>query len=145
MKTKNHIWILVLLITTILTACSGGEGITISDPWARPALAEGNSAVYMVIENHTSSDDVLLTASTQAASAVELHNVIMSGDDSAMQMFKQDDVPIPAGETVTFQPGSLHTMLIDLSDDLKEGETLILTLVFQDAGEITIEVPIEQR
>jgi copper(I)-binding protein len=142
-KTQSRIFL--LLITITLTACSEGEGIAIKDPWARPALKDGNSAAYMVIENHTGSDEVLLSASTEAASAVELHDVLMSGDDSTMQMVKQENIQIPAGETVTFQPGSLHTMLIGLQTDLVEGDTLTLTLVFRNSGEITIEMPIEQR
>lgn len=145
--------IIPLLIALTLAACgSGGGGISITDPWARPALADGNGAAYMVLENTSGIDDVLLSASTDAASVVELHDVIMmsdssdaEGSNSMMKMVKQETVPIADGQTVTFEPGSLHVMLIGLTADLNEGDTISLTLVFQNAGEISIEVPVEQR
>ena len=161
MKHQKYLAIFALILITSLTACSGGE-LTISDPWTRPALAGGNGAAYLVIQNGTGSDDVLLSASTDAASVVELHDVVqmdtsgtdsgdmsnssdMAGGDMAMQMVKQENVPVPAGETVTFKPGSYHVMMIGLTSDLTEGDSITLTLVFQNAGEVTIEVPVESR
>jgi copper(I)-binding protein len=69
----------------------------------------------------------------------------MAEGNMAMQMVKQDNIPVAAGETITFKPGSLHVMLIGLNKDLKEGDTITLTLMFEQAGEITLEVPVEQR
>jgi copper(I)-binding protein len=159
-------------LALLVTGCGGtaetGQ-ISITDPWARPALAGGNSAVYFVIENGSGSDDVLVSASTDSAAVVELHDVVMvevsGGDDEmsgneesgggmagegemgggAMQMVRQANVPVPAGGQVIFQPGSFHVMLIGLTDDLMEGESLTLKLVFEQAGEITLTVPVEQR
>ena len=161
MKLNLHRLIFSILIFTVLTGCSARDGISVSDPWTRPALEGGNGAAYMVFENNTGSDDVLLSATTVAAADVELHDVIMgsdkddgeamddsgemSGDNSMMRMVKQENVPIPEGETVTFEPGSLHFMLIGLTNDLVEGDTIKLTLVFQNAGEITVETPVEHR
>lgn len=165
----------LIWLALLAAGCGGGvEGsesgqIEVSGAWARPALAGGNGAVYFVIENGSGSDDVLLSARTQAAEVVELHDVVMvemsggddemgsSGEDNesgggmsgegemgggAMQMVKQENVPVPAGGQVVFQPGSFHVMLIGLTDDLMTGESITLTLVFEQAGEITLTLPV---
>ena len=169
MKKTLVLGTITIIAIIILTSCSGNEGITINDPWARPALSGGNGAAYFVLENQSDQDDILLSATTDAATVVELHDVIMveakdndmesemsKNDGSmsqdkmaegnmAMQMVKQEYVPVASGETVTFKPGSFHVMLIGLKNDLKEGDTITLTLNFEQAGDITLEVPVEQR
>jgi copper(I)-binding protein len=67
------------------------------------------------------------------------------GADQTMTMHPQDSVPIPGKSRVKFEPGALHIMLVNLQQDLREGETFELGLNFQTAGEIVVEVPVEQR
>ena len=71
----------------------------------------------------------------------------MSQMDSSgvMSMQPQQSVEIPASDTVEFKPGGLHVMLINLNQDLALGNTILLTLKFEKAGEITLEVPVEER
>lgn len=166
MKIYRTILLLGILITLALASCSTQTGIEINDPWARPALKDGNGAAYLILENNSGADDVLLSARTDAATVVELHDVVMvdaemggegmgnnemgeggamAEEGKAMQMVRQENIPVAAGETVTFKPGSFHVMLIGLTDDLAEGDSIELTLVFAQAGEITITVPVEQR
>jgi len=155
MKRYPTIILFGLILSLSLTACGGR--LTIEDAWARPALIDGNGAVYMTIQNGTENDDILLGALTDAAEVVELHDVVMkdvsemasedteNGGDMAMQMVKQEFVQVHAGETVRFEPGSLHVMLIGMKNNLIEGDTITLTLIFQNAGEVTIQVPVEYR
>ena len=63
----------------------------------------------------------------------------------ASQLIHAESVPIPAGEVVRFEPGGLHVMLVGVPDGLQAGETLQMKLVFENAGEISIEVPVEER
>ena len=52
--------LLVLFTIGILTACSpSNKALVINDAWARPASAGENGAAYFVIDNGTTSDDVL--------------------------------------------------------------------------------------
>ena len=165
MKIYRTILLLGILITLTLASCNTQTGIEIIDPWARPALKDGNGAAYLILENNSGADDVLLSARTDAATVVELHDVVMvdaemvegmgnnemggegamAEEGKAMQMVRQESIPVAAGETVTFKPGSFHVMLIGLTDDLTEGDSIELTLVFAQTGEITITVPVEQR
>jgi copper(I)-binding protein len=136
---------LVLIGAMWLAAC-GPAGITtgildIKNPWARPAAEGANGAVYFVIENGTSQDDVLVSGRTDIASVVELHESQMDGDH--MSMHHQDEVVLPAGEAVEFSPGGLHIMLVGLTRQLKAGETFDITLVFKQAGEKTVTVSVK--
>jgi copper(I)-binding protein len=51
-------------------------------------------------------------------------------------------IPVPAGESVTLEPGGLHVMLMGLSKPLAEGETAPLTLRFESGAEIAVDAPI---
>lgn len=55
-------------------------------------------------------------------------------------MEMQEAVQIPGGDPVEFKPGGLHIMLVDLNRDLKAGDTISLTMSFQNAGNVTIDV-----
>lgn len=127
----------------LLAACgaSGSGELQVNDVWARPGLAGGNSAIYFVIDNPGPADS-LLSASSEVAEAVELHQTVMQ--DGNMQMAHQMNVPVPIGETV-FQPGGLHVMLIGLKGDLKAGDTFTVTLVFETAGERTLTVTVKDQ
>ena len=51
-------------------------------------------------------------------------------------------LPIPAGETVTLQPGGFHLMFMGLNQPLVEGEAVTVTLTFETAGEIDVVLPV---
>jgi copper(I)-binding protein len=64
--------------------------------------------------------------------------------DDVMQMSQlPDGLEIPAGETVTLAPGGLHLMFMQISQPFVEGETVPVTLTFEHAGEIEIELAVE--
>ena len=65
----------------------------------------------------------------------------MVGD--AMQMAElPDGIPIPAKGSVTLEPGGLHIMLMDLKQALVEGSTFPVTLTFEKAGQVEIQVSV---
>ncbi|TQF76871.1 copper chaperone PCu(A)C [Elioraea sp. Yellowstone] len=131
---------LTLPLTAPATAHGTGEAIEIVEPWARASLAGRNSAAYMTIVNHTAARDELVAASTPVAKVVELHTHLMEG--GVMRMRPVRAIEVNAGEPAVLRPGGLHVMLIDLTRDLKPGETIPLTLSFRNSGERTVEVPV---
>ena len=140
---RVYIIIAFLAFASFLAACSPASAgrLQVNHVWARPGLAGGNSATYFVIENGTGTDDTLLSASSDVASAVELHMTSMQ--DGNMQMMHQEAVPVPAGET-EFKPGGLHVMLIGLNQELSPGDTFSLTLDFATAGEMPLQVVVAE-
>lgn len=114
----------------------------IDHPWARAtAPQQPNGAAYFTIAN-ASAADRLLEAQSPVADRVELHTHDV---DSAgvMRMRQVEAIDLPAGETTALEPGGLHVMLIGLEDRLVEGEAFPLTLVFEKAGAVEVEVAVE--
>jgi copper(I)-binding protein len=126
----------------LMTACSAQQELSVSEVWARPGIAEGNTGVFFIIDNPTGQADRLLLADSDVAQAVELHKTTMA--DGVMQMTPQEFVEVPAGEQVVFQPGDLHVMLINLLSQLDVGDSFELTLSFENAGEIPLEVTVRE-
>ena len=140
----NHRLIWSILCVVCLAACSAGEkGLSVTEAWARPGNAGGNSAAYFIIQNPTGEDDTLLSASSQAAKFVELHLSKMD-EEGVMAMIQQESIPVPAGEKVELKPGGLHVMLIELAEDLRAGATIALTLQFEKAGTIELQATVRQ-
>lgn len=101
------------------------------------ALSPNNSAVYVTVSNHGSEPDTLVSASTDIATTVELHQTVEKDGKMVMQPRPQFD--IPAGETLDMKPGSYHIMLLGLKQALKPGDAVNVTLTFQQAGKMSME------
>jgi len=132
---------LSLAVLLILTACSP-KNLRVTQPWARPGAAGDNSAIYLVIDNPTSEAETLLGAATDVAASTELHRSTM--ENGMMMMEAQEKVFIDARSKVVFEPGGLHVMLVGLKQDLRAGDTIRLTLNFEKAGDITLDVPVKE-
>ena len=113
----------------------------LSDAWARPARENGVTAVYLNVLNGTDQPDTLLALSSTASGLVELHETYDRGD-GMMGMREAEDPTFPARDVVQMVPGGKHIMLMQLNRELKEGDTVDLTLEFAEAGEITISAPV---
>ena len=142
MKAVSATFILLLIIL-ITSACGNSDGIAVLDAWARPGFRGDNSAVYLTINNQTNQGEGLIGANSDVAGGAEIH---LSSMDAAgtMTMERQDLVVIPAKDSIELAPGGLHIMLVILGKDLSVGDTFPVTLEFQRAGDITIEVEVKQ-
>lgn len=73
------------------------------------------------------------------------HGGDMAGMAEGMTMQPVSAIDVPAGETVVLEPGGYHVMLLELVEPLEEGQTFDLTLVFEEAGEVTVPVEVRDR
>jgi hypothetical protein len=130
---------LLAVLTTPVWAADAT--IEISQAWAR-ATASGAKVggAYVTIVNHGSEDDRLTAAASPIAAKVALHTT--QEENGVMKMRPLTEVPVKAGATVTFQPGGMHIMLVDLTRPLKVGETFPLTLSFDKAGSVPATVTV---
>ena len=97
-------------------------------------------AAFMVVHNLTDEDDRLIDARSDAAQRVELHTHI-AGEDGVMKMVHvEEGFAVPSGEEIMLERGAKHVMFMGLNGTWKEGDVIVLTLVFEKAGEITIEI-----
>lgn len=118
--------------------------MVVRDAYARAAMPTSQTgAVYMVLENNGLEDDVLIAAASDVAKRVELHT--HASDEMGVMRMREIEggIYLPAGADHVFQRGADHLMLLGLTRSLAQGETLVLTLVFERAGEIVTEVPVD--
>jgi copper(I)-binding protein len=119
------------------------EGMLVHEAWVRAVPPTSKmSAAYMMLHNNTADDDHLVSAESNIAKAVELHNVRKKED--MMEMYQVKSIGIPAGGSQALKPGSYHVMLIGLKKPLKAGDEVELTLNFMHAGAITIKAPVKE-
>ncbi len=101
------------------------------------------SAAYLTIRNAGSAADRLVSAATSVAGVVEIHTSEMDSQGVMRMRPLAGGLEIPAGGSVTLEPGSYHLMLMQLSQMLVPGETVTLTLRF--ASGTTLEVQADVR
>lgn len=121
-------------------AASAGS-IRIQQPFARATPAKVGGA-FMVLQNGGTAADRLLKVESPIAASVELHTHVKDGE--AMRMRPVEAIALPAGGEARLEPGGHHIMLIGLKQPLKEGMHFPLTLTFEKAGRITVEVPVQK-
>ena len=92
----------------------------------------------MVIENRGDTSDTLMGAVTPVAGYTELHEHVHEGE--LMKMRRIKEVVIAPGEQVEFSPGGHHVMLFELKEPLVAGNKYPMTLTFERAGEVEVEV-----
>jgi copper(I)-binding protein len=116
--------------------------LTIEHPWARASAGMAKTgAAFVTIGNQGAEADRLLSVSTPVAATAELHTHMMDGD-GVMKMRQVEAVELAPGTESRLAPGGLHIMLMGLAAPLVEDATFPLTLRFEHAGELTVEVEV---
>jgi periplasmic copper chaperone A len=140
-------WIAAAAGLMFATSAAGAQeykvgSMTVGQVWARPTAGPNKmGAAYLALKNGGKEADTLKSASSPDAAKVELHEHIH--ENGVMKMREvAGGIAIPAGGTVTFQPGGYHIMLMGLKRDLQEGKTLPLKLSFARAGDVDVQVKI---
>ena len=114
----------------------------IGHPWARPTVAgQKSGGAFLKVENRGTAPDKLLSARADIAESTEVHTMTMDGN--VMRMRELPELPIAAGQTVELKPGGLHLMFMGLKAPLTVGQSVPVTLKFERAGEVTVQVKVE--
>ena len=134
--------------TTTVTHASDINGVVtkssmqMSNYALRAALGNNTTtAAYVTITNTGNQADRLVSASCTCASSASLHTMAMK--DGVMEMGEpKDGFAIAPGQSIVFAPGGNHIMLQGVTAHPKEGDTVKLTLNFEKAGPITMDLPV---
>ncbi len=120
--------------------------IMIQDAYVRSSGATAKSgAAFMVIVNNGDTDDRLISVRSDSARKVETHTHLMT-ENGVMQMREvKDGFVIPAGGTHMLRRGGDHLMFMGLKGAMKQDETVSVTLTFEQAGEITLDIPVDLK
>src|SRR4051812_29512977 len=126
---------------TISTAArSQQEGIVVADAWARPSATPATpSAAYFVVTDHGPADR-LVSVSTPVSGNAQIHETLQ--ENGVMKMRSVQRLPLEPGKPVAFAPGSYHVMLMELKQPLQAGDSFPLTLTFEKAAPVTVQVKV---
>lgn len=133
---------LFALLAAGLFSTSALAQVTVTDPWVRATVPQQKSAgAFMRVQ--AAAKARLAGVSTPVAGRAELHEMAM--ENNTMRMRQVEGIDLPAGQAVNLASGGYHVMFFDLKRQLKEGETVPLTLVVQDAAGKRSNVTVEAQ
>ncbi|CAN7499968.1 copper chaperone PCu(A)C [Acidovorax sp. LjRoot118] len=111
-----------------ILASTANAQVTVKDAWVRATVPQ-QQATGAFMQLSAAKDSKLVSASSPLTPVVEVHEMAMQ--DNVMRMRQIPAVELPAGKAVDLKPGGYHVMLLDLKQQVKEGDTVPITLVFE--------------
>ena len=134
----------VLTASVLMTSAAFAGGVMVKDAYARSSRPNApTGAAFMMLMNTMDTDIKLIGVRSDAAKRVELHTHIDKGE-GVMQMTQiEGGIAILAGESHMMKRGGDHVMLMGLNDPLVNGETISVTFEFENADDLTVEIPVD--
>ena len=120
---------ITLSLCLLAAATLAQAQVTIHAPWVRGTvpMQQASGAFMQLSADKTTR---LVAAQSPVAKVVELHEMVM--DNNVMKMRQIPGLDIVPGSTLDLKPGGFHIMLIELKQQLKGGDMVPITLVFED-------------
>lgn len=109
-------------------ATTASAQTAVKEPWVRGTVAQ-QRATGAFMQLTSAQGGKLISVQSPVAGVVEIHE--MSMDGNVMKMRSITSLELPAGKAVELKPGGYHVMLLDLKRQIKEGDTVALTLVVE--------------
>jgi len=143
MTRSSGLWVsLAFALSSPLPVWAGADDVVVESPWARASIGTSRpGAAYMSVRNSGDEPVNLTGLRTVVAARAEIHRTSTSAD-GVSSMAPAGEIVIPPGGEVALEPGGLHAMLMMLLEPLEQGASFPLTLIFDDGGEVTLEVPV---
>ena len=116
-------------LALVLAASGAWAQVSVKDAWVRATVPQQRgTGAFMQI---TSTRDArLVEVRTPIAKVAEVHEMAMV--DNVMRMRAVNGLDLPAGKTVELKPNGYHLMLMELTGQVKEGDTVPITLIVED-------------
>lgn len=115
--------------------------LSVEGAYARAAAAGAASAAYLTVTT-AGAPDRLIGVSSPAAKRVELHAHQVDAQGVA-SMRPVAAIEVAPGAPAVLEPGGLHVMMMGTVAAIGEGDTISLTLRFEHAGEVTLDIPVQ--
>jgi copper(I)-binding protein len=130
--------VLALGLLNVGDAVAASNQVVVEKAWARatPKMAVTGGG-YLTVTNHGPGEDRLLEVTSPVAEKIQFH--AMAIDNGVAKMTRLLTIELHPGVPVVFKPGGIHMMLLGLNHQLKEGETVPLTLTFEKAEAIEVD------
>lgn len=120
-----------ILSTLFLAALSSpvAAQVKVGDPWVRATVPQQKATgAFMSLTAEKGAR--LVEAKSPVAGVVEIHEMAM--ENNVMKMRAIPGLDLPAGKPVELKPGGYHVMLMELKEQMKDGQSVPITLVVED-------------
>ena len=140
---NSNIRFTLAALSLALAATGAQAQVAVKDAWVRATVAQQKATgAFMQL---TSPKDVrLVAASSPLTPVVEVHEMTM--ENNVMRMRQIPVLELAAGKTVELKPGGYHVMLLDLKQQVQEGQTVPLTLIIEGKDgkreSVQVEAPV---
>jgi hypothetical protein len=125
------------------TLSAQDSGIVVHDAWVRvPAPSKTETALYMVIENHTAQKRALVSASSDLAGKIEIHQMRMDG--RVMIMIPVKELAIPARGKATLSENGYHMMMFRLTTRPVVGDNVKVVLKLDDGTSVPVTATVKK-
>ncbi|MGA0570416.1 copper chaperone PCu(A)C [Variovorax sp. VNK109] len=118
-----------LFVVASMLASAAQAQVNVKDPWVRATVPQ-QQATGAFMQITAAKDTRLVSASSPLTPNVEVHEMAMQ--DNIMRMRQVPSIELPAGKPVDLKPGGYHVMFMNLKAQVKAGDTVPITLVFED-------------
>ncbi|MBC3868934.1 copper chaperone PCu(A)C [Undibacterium oligocarboniphilum] len=116
-------------LTCMMSALTAHADVVIKDAWVRATVPQQQATgAFMQIQSPRHVR--LVEVQTAVAGVAEVHEMQM--ENNVMKMRAMNALDIPAGKSIELKPGAYHIMLMNLKNQARAGETVILKLTFED-------------
>jgi copper(I)-binding protein len=122
-----------------MMATMGAAYMTITSPVDDRLLG---AAVDPSVADHAEVHEVVMVESTDTTMAMGMGSDTTMAMGGEMTMREVDHIDLMAGEPLELAPGGYHIMIIDLVAPLEVGNSVSITLSFETAGDIVVDVPV---
>jgi copper(I)-binding protein len=104
-----------------------------------------SGAAFMVIRNETGQADHLNGVKTDVAARAEIHTNVEDANGVVKMLPVKDGFDLPKGGEIVMKRGGNHIMLMGLKQPLEQGDVFPMTLMFEKAGDVVVDVPVDLK
>jgi len=109
------------------------SALTLTDPWVK-AADSGMTAAFGTLTNTSSADIRIVTATSPAATALELHEIATDASGAMVMRPKDGGFVVPAHGTHVLSPGGDHLMFMGVTAPIKAGDEVTIELTAADGS-----------
>lgn len=134
---------LALSLAGSAVAANAHDGVLIRDAMIRISTPNAKTAAgFFTIDNHSDQEDRLLSAHTALAERSELHTNKVDANGMMRMLPVPEGIAVAPLGTHALESGGDHVMFLGLTQPLRAGDQVEVTLTFARAGEVVVAMPV---
>jgi copper(I)-binding protein len=128
---------------SLMALAAQDAAVTARDGWVRvPLPSKTDTALFVVLENHSAEKRKVVSVSSDAAASAEMHEMKMV--KMTMVMTPLTEIPIPAKGKTSLNENGMHIMLFGLKTRPAVGDMINVTLKLDDGSTVPVTATVRK-